>query len=107
MQRLYQEFLQLRCTDPVLRQQDRRTMQAQSLAPNLLAVSWHTPTAHRWLLANFGTAVQVTPEAGTAWSILLQTNASCFGGDGDSVMVGVESIYVPACTAVFLARNIF
>jgi maltooligosyltrehalose trehalohydrolase len=105
MQHLYQELLQLRRTDPVLRQQDRHTMQAQALTPDLLTVSWHTPTAHRWLLANFGAAGQVTSEAHAAWSVLLQTNASRFGGDEDSAMVGVESLYVPACTAVFLARN--
>jgi hypothetical protein len=105
MQHLYQELLQLRRTDPVLRPQDRHTMQARALTPALLAVSWHTPTAHRWLLANFGATTQVTSEAGTVWSILLQTNASRFGGDGDSALVGVESLYVPARTAVFLASN--
>jgi maltooligosyltrehalose trehalohydrolase len=96
--RLYQECLRLRREDPALRQHDRFSMQAKTLAGDLLAVSFGSD---RVLLANFGERTTVSTQRHTR--ILLDTNDPRFGGSGNTAQVTPSSVYLPARTAVLLA----
>lgn len=109
MQCLYRELLWLRRTDSVLRQQDRHSMRAHAVTPDLLTVAWHQREAYRLLLANFGapavirSADLVKEQAVPGWHVLLETSEPRFGGHGAGSMVQAEAIHVPARTAVFVA----
>lgn len=111
MQCLYRELLWLRRTDLVLRQQDRHSMRAHAVTPDLLAVAWQQGEACRLLLANFGRPAVIRPAdfvegpAVPGWRMLLETSEPRFGGHGAGSMVQAETIHLPAHTAAFVASQ--
>jgi maltooligosyltrehalose trehalohydrolase len=94
---LYAALIALRRNDPVLVTQDRRTMEARALTPDVLAVRRWRDTAERLLLVNFGDAEARVEAFGGGWRALLDT-ASPARSEADAVTV-------PARSATILARE--
>jgi maltooligosyltrehalose trehalohydrolase len=103
IQRLYAALLELRRTDPVLREQERRNMATEVPSGDVLVVRRRQHDAQRLFVANFGDAPACLPLAGPAWSVLLDTGDMALGGSGARTTVGADA-RVPARTGAVLGR---
>jgi maltooligosyltrehalose trehalohydrolase len=100
--RFYQECLRLRRDDPVLSRHDRFSMEAQSLATDVLAVRFD---AERVLVANFGEESTIDwHELGAAstWRTLLNTADPRFGGSDQKAPTVDNGLLIPRHTALLL-----
>jgi maltooligosyltrehalose trehalohydrolase len=94
LNRLYQDLLHIRRTDPVLIDQNREHMEAQALSPNVLAVRRWRDGQERLLVVNFGDSA--TRIEG-AWRVLLDSGAP--------TAVEATAVSVQARGATILARG--
>jgi maltooligosyltrehalose trehalohydrolase len=110
---LYSDLLRLRKDDGVLSRQDRHGMHAYAASETLLVVHlWHG-REHRLIVANFGIALDDSPEHAhvTAplreleWTTVLSTDDTRFGGGGGDVRFDTELISMPANTVAWLAAT--
>ena len=73
MQALYRRLLDLRRSDPVLSVQDRNTMEAKPLSPDVLSVRrWRGPQ-ERLLLVNFGDTELRDDNLGAGWRVVFDS----------------------------------
>jgi maltooligosyltrehalose trehalohydrolase len=97
IQALYQRLLDLRRTDPVLRDQARERMEARALTRDVLAVRrWRAPQ-QRLLLVNFGATDARVDEFGGGWSILLDS--------GNPAQPDAAGVTLAARSATVLGRD--
>jgi maltooligosyltrehalose trehalohydrolase len=73
---LYQQLLDLRRTDPVLRVQDRSTLSARAMGEDVLTVLRTLGDDERLLVVNFGDTPRTVTEFGSGWHVLLDSGAS-------------------------------
>lgn len=73
LQALYRRLLELRRSDPVLRDQARERTEPCALSRDVLAVRRWRGDAERLLLVNFGEADFSTDQFGDSWRVLLTT----------------------------------
>lgn len=110
---LHAELLHLRKTDAVLSLQDRACMRAYAASDTLLVVHlWHG-REHRLVAGNFGIAFDKTaadanvPEElrGLAWTTVLSTDETRFGGGGAAARFDAAMISMPPSTVVWFAAT--
>ena len=110
---LHAELLHLRTMDAVLRRQDREQMRAYAASETLLVVHlWHG-REHRLIAGNFGIAIDATtasanvPEElrGLAWTAVLSTDDTRFGGGGGTACFDAEMISLPPNTVAWFTAT--
>ena len=109
---MHRELLSLRREDPVLSRQDRHAMRATSHGDVLILHLWHGRD-ERIAVANFGVAVDATPEAcgiprdlaARRWSTLFSTEAREFGGSGEKTRFDGDLISLPPHSLTLLAAR--
>ena len=109
---MHRELLALRREDPVLSRQDRHTMRATSHGNVLLVHMWHGRD-QRIAIANFGVAVDATPEArgipgdlaSPTWEVVFSTEERRFGGSGEKTRFGRDLVSLPPHSLTLLAAH--
>jgi hypothetical protein len=94
---LYRRVLDLRRTDPVLRDQARERMEARALSEAVLAVRRWRERQERLLVVNFGDTDTRVTEFGAGWRVLLDSGAP--------TQPDTTGVTVPARSATVLARD--
>jgi maltooligosyltrehalose trehalohydrolase len=110
---LYRTLLDLRRNDPVLVHNDRSSVRASALGAQALAVQRWYRSDHRLLIANFGAATTLDRANSPGLSdlppselqLILSTSNDRFGGTGETVKMDADSVYIPARSAVIVAKN--
>jgi maltooligosyltrehalose trehalohydrolase len=97
IQALYQRLLDLRRTDPVLRDQARERMAARALTRDVLAVRRWCAQQERLVLVNFGASDARVDEFGGGWVVLLDS--------GNPTQPDAGGVSVAARSATILARD--
>ena len=108
---LYTDLLGLRRDDPVLRVRDRARMHASAPSDTIVALHRWAGAGHRLALVNFGPPRSLTIADALAsgtdvgeWRVRWHSNTRRYGGDGTPPTIAGDTAYVPAWTAVLLAR---
>ena len=97
LQTLYKQLLELRRTDAVLAEQDRHSMAARALTPDVLAVRrWREPQ-ERLLLVNFGPTDTWVDDFGGGWRVVLDS--------GSPTQTDAQGVTAGARSATILARD--
>jgi hypothetical protein len=94
---VYRQLLDLRRGDPVLSMQDRDSMEAKAVSPDVLSVRRWRDGQERLLLVNFGTADTRVDDFGSGWRIVLDS--------GQPTQVNESGVTVAPKSATVLARD--
>lgn len=103
---LYQELLQLRYSDPVLRaaRTDRPPIETTA-AGRAALLQIQTEPGSRVIAVNFGEEQKITLEGIGTYEPIIHSNDGRFGGNGLAPIVESSTITLPAHSGVFLAQS--
>lgn len=112
--RFHKDLLRLRRTDPVIRRQDRRTVDGAVLADRVFILRYSGGTdGDRLLVFNFGAGFELQPlsepllaaPAGSAWEMVWSSDDECYGGSGTMTCFHDGALSLPRAAAFLYASR--